>query len=242
MGLTDVTPDLGRLAVALRLADSAYPSGAFNSSWGLEGAIADALVTDAGDVERFLNTLLDHRFATFDRPMMRRAVRTLSETGDRSDDDEQSALFRLAVLDREIEAWTLVDTARTASRRSGTALLSTAAALGVSGAAEYRAMVLNGAAPGHQLIAQALVWTGEGLDAAECELLCGWQLVNQIASAALRLGVVGHIDGQRLRDSGQRRVSLILSTPPPAEPSAFTPLADMAMANHARRPTRMFSC
>ena len=58
---------IDELATALLLSDSGFPSGAFTSSWGLEGLVVDGIVSDAPGVCEFVEAQIVHRWATCDR-------------------------------------------------------------------------------------------------------------------------------------------------------------------------------
>jgi urease accessory protein len=65
--------DLGQLLAAIRFGDSAFPSGGFAFSSGLEGAHRDGLVQDEGDVTAFVADQLEGNWHRRDRVLMRRA-------------------------------------------------------------------------------------------------------------------------------------------------------------------------
>ncbi|MFC8180705.1 urease accessory protein UreF [Rhodococcus sp. NPDC057297] len=200
-------PDL--LAV-LRFGDSAFPSGGFAFSSGLEGAVRDGFVTGEADVSAFAAEAVTGRWHTMDRVLLRSAWQ-----------DPEHA-------DRLGEASSALSTLREASRRSGAALLSTFAALGASDAVAYRAAVLSGSAPGHLPVAQAVCYRGHGLTVTAAEAISGWQVLSGIASAALRLGVTGHLGSQRIMQDVEGVLGSILALVPDAEPSSFTAFADIA--------------
>src|ERR1700694_3461007 len=58
------------LLAALQLGDSAFPSGAFTQSYGLEALVAEGAVTCAADVEAVLADHLRRRLARADLPSL----------------------------------------------------------------------------------------------------------------------------------------------------------------------------
>ena len=80
-----------------------------------------------------------------------------------------------------------------------------------------------------------------GLDRGAAELLSGWTLITGLVSAAVRLGTVGHLDGQRVMAAAGRRLEALLDTEPEDEPCAFTPICDIAIARAPLREQRMFA-
>lgn len=218
-----------RFLAALQHGDSAFPGGGFAFSWGIEGLVADELVGTADDLERVVEDLLLGRWAPFDRVALRSAFAAGPD------------LDRVTALDREIEAGTLVAGLREGSRRAGRALLGVHVRLATPGAAAYRAMIDDGA-PGHLAVVQGLVWRGLGLSVESAEALAAWGLVWALVSAAIRLDVIGHVAAQALLTRLRPRIAALLATAPPVAPlHAFTPLADIAVARHARRDVRLFA-
>ena len=220
--------DRATLALAMTLGDSAFPSGAFTASWGLEGLHADGLVHDAATLDAFVLGQLHHRWATFDRPLLQAAHRAAN------DDDA-------VVVDERCEALTVAPAARSASRRAGISTLTIHTQLGSVRAASYASLVRAGRAPGHLVVAQALVWAEAGIDLAAAEVMAGLQHARQLVSAAVRLGIVGHVDAQRTLAAAADHVIVIAATPCDGEPHSSTPLADIAMLRHPDRSTRLFA-
>lgn len=198
------------LIAVLRFGDSAFPSGGFAFSSGLEGAVRDGFVIGEADVLAFVTEAVESRWHTMDRVLLREAWA-----------DPYRA-------DRHAEASNTVSTLREASRRSGAALLSTFASLGNSGAMSYRDAVLRGSTHGHLPVAHAVCYSEQGLEIAAAEALCGWQVVSGIASAALRLGIIGHLGSQRVMNSAGPVLASTLTLVPGTEPSSFTAFADIA--------------
>jgi urease accessory protein len=218
------------LLTVLQHGDGAFPAGAFAFSWGLEGLVADGVVSGPDDVARLAADLLRHRWATFDRVALRRAFAAAPVPGD------------VAGIDREVETATLVAGQRAGSRRAGRALLGAHVRLATPGAAEYRALVDADGAPGHQPVVQGLVWRGVGLPLDAAETLGAWGLVAALASAGVRLGVLGHATAQAMLTRLRPPIAALLAAPPPEVPlHAFTPLADIAAARHPRRALRLFA-
>jgi urease accessory protein len=218
-----------RFLAALQHGDSAFPGGGFAFSWGIEGLVADELVRTVDDLEWVVEDLLLGRWAPFDRVALRGAFAAGSD------------LDRVTALDREVEAGTLVAGLREGSRRAGRALLGVHVRLATPGGAAYRTMIESGA-PGHLAVVQGLVWRGLGLSVVSAETLAAWGLVWALVSAAVRLDVIGHVAAQALLTRLRPRIAALLAAPPPVAPlHAFTPLADIAVARHARRDVRLFT-
>jgi urease accessory protein len=219
------------LLVALQHADGQFPSGGFAFSQGLEASSSLAGKLGAFDFAGFVDTQIRHRWADADRVALVRAYRLAGD------------LEALAELDREVEASTFVEGLRSGSRRNGTALLTTHGRLGTKGAAAYRAMVRNGRASGHLAVVQGLVWQAIGLDEATAVAIGGYQMVASLATAAVRLGLIGAIDAQASIARALPEIEAAGCRPVADDQAlrSFTPLCEIAVAMHGASGQRLFS-
>jgi len=225
-----VSADTQRLLTALQFADSAFPSGGFAFSWGLEGLQADGLVTTFDDVAEIVAEQLRQRWATMDRILLARAHAA-------SGNDE------LARIDVTAEVACTSEQLRTGSRRAGRALIGMAARLGYPGALSYRAVVTADERLGHLPVVQGLVFREAGLDGPTAEALGAWSLLNGLTSAALRLGLIGHVQAQQLAITLRPAVAALLDreTDRDGPLSSFTPLIDIAVSRRGRRDLNLFA-
>lgn len=219
------------LLLALQHGDSFFPSGAVAFSMGLETLLHDAQVRDAAELGRFLEGQLGERWATADRAFLAAA----HEAG--------TDLDALAAVDWLQDAMTLPRELREGSRRAGAAVLSVHAKLQTPQAAAYRALVRGGDAPGHLATVQGLVLRGVGLTLDQALAVSAHGLAVALLAAALRLGLIGHLDGQRLLGAARAWIVAALRTPLPAPEQAhsYTPLADVAIMRHESQDERLFA-
>lgn len=219
------------LLAAMQYADSFFPSGAIAFSWGLEALIADRHVTGAAELEAFLEGQLRHRWANFDRPFLVAAHRAAGD------------LDRLARLDRLAEAMSLPRENREAAQRLGLALLGVHERLATPGAAAYRGRIRAGEAPGQLPVVQGFLLRAVGLDEAAAAAVSAHSLVTMLASAALRLGAINHIDAQRALAAMRPILAELLAEPvlEVERAQAFAPAADIAAMRHEIQTTRLFA-
>lgn len=210
--MTDGLPLIG----AIRFADTAFPSGGFAFSSGLEGSHRDGFVCDEADVTAFAIEQLVDRWHRCDRVLL---YRSWAEHDPAGTDVLAEALSTMSVL-------------REASRRAGAAALATFAQLVepefIRDVQGYRARVLAGSVPGHLPIAQAVCFRAAGLTLDTAATVSAWQVVSGISSAALRLGIVGHIGAQRILAASTPVLRDVLGREPPSAPATFTAYADIA--------------
>ncbi|HVY05966.1 MAG TPA: urease accessory UreF family protein [Burkholderiales bacterium] len=216
---------------ALQFADSFFPSGSIAFSWGLETLRADAEVGSPAEIAQFLEGQLLHRWAVFDAPLVIAATRSAGK------------FERLAELDELAEAMTLASELREGSRRAGASLLKVHEGLGTTGAAEYRQEVMQRRARGHLAVMQGMLWTATGLSEDDCRAVSAHTLCTGIVGAALRLGMIGHLDAQKILL--QVRPALLelleLPTPPAGEICSYTPHAEIAAMRHEVQDSRLFA-
>jgi urease accessory protein len=223
--------DSRSLLATLQHADSFFPSGAVSFSWGLEALRADGLVRSADDVALFAAGQLRHRWATADRRVLMAAYAAGDDLG------------AVAAIDRLQDAMALPSELRLGSRRMGAALLGVHARLETPNAASYQTDVVAQRAPGHVAVVQGLVWRGIGLDADAAVAMGAHCFCIGMIGAALRLGIIGHLDGQRLLAKLRDLIVDLLATPAPElhEISTFTPACDIASMRHEVQPGRLFA-
>ncbi len=227
-----MTIDAADLLAVLQHGDSFFPSGTVAFSWGLETLRADGRIAAPGDVHRFVEGQLRCRWAVSDRAVIAAAY-------DAGDD-----LDAIGRADRLVEAAALARELREGSRRAGAALLAVHAKLGTRNAKAYRARVQAGSLPGHLGAVQGLVWRGVGLDREAACAVSAHSLCVGLLGAALRLGVIGHVDGQLILSALRVTVAELLAEPaPPLEHiHAYAPAADIAIMRHEIQESRLFSC
>jgi urease accessory protein len=226
-----VTVNSASLLLLLQHADSAFPSGGFAFSQGLEASSLHAGKIGPLDFEHYVRNQLAHRWATADRVALSRAHRL---AGDRE------ATVR---LDREVEASSAIDIFRAGSKRNGMAFLTAHRRLGSQPAADYTALVRDGTAPGYLPVVQGLVWSGLGMSEADATLVSGYQCAMSLATAAVRLGVLGAIEAQAALGRLLPVIEGLAGTPvKDGEPlSSFTPLSELAVLMRETSGQRLFS-
>ena len=224
-------PELHSLLGAMQYADSFFPSGSIAFSWGLETLRTDGEIASARQVAQFLEGQLVHRWASFDAPVLVAAMRSEGE------------LDRLAKLDDLVEAMTLARELREGSRRAGASLLKVHAGLGTAGAAEYRQRIAQGRGRGHLAVAQGLLWNATGLSQDTGRAVSAHTLCTGIVGAALRMGLIGHLDAQKIMLHVRPLLVELLRLPVQelGELHAYTPHAEIAAMRHEVQDSRLFA-
>ena len=215
----------------LQHGDSFFPSGAVSFSWGLEMLKQDDFVASREDVENFLINQLAERWTPFERVVLAHTF------------DQSETIDDVINIDRLVECMTLATELREGSKRLGAALCSTYSKLGVTKAEQYQQLIFDGAALGHLSVTQALIWKAIGLDKNSVLTLSAYNFCVAIFGAALRLGLLGHIDCQNSLTKLRTLISDYIALPVTDLENihAFTPYADIASMRHENTDTRLFA-
>ena len=228
------TTDVEQLLVSLQLSDSAFPSGFYTMSHGLEGFSQARLVNRDG-VDELLQGVLLHSVGPGDATALARAHEA-AVVGDWA---------RVYDVDRLLLATKLNAEMRRASVRSGHQL--TDVALGAVGGAlleEWSRALAAKETPGCQPVATAVVYAAAGVGTEQAVVSDLSAFAVSFLGAALRL---------RLADHRQVQVSLHAVGPVIAQVAAdavardladmggFVPMADVMSAQHERAEARLFT-
>lgn len=217
------------LLTALQHGDTFFPSGGMAFSWGLETLHADRMLPSAIEIESFLVGQLAHRWATCDRV-------ALIRTHEAADD-----LDRVAACDSELESLALARELREGSRRAGATLLRIHSQLGTPQADAYRERVRSGQAFGHVAAVQGLLWRGVGMSSEEAQITSAHTLCLGVLGGAIRLGIIGHIDAQKILQTAHLTIEGLLKGVVGDELSSFVPASEIAMMRHEVGQSRLFA-
>ncbi len=213
------------LLAALQLGDSAFPSGAFTQSYGLETLVSEKAVFNAAGVEEVLAAHLRHRLARADLP----ALLAAHQAAAASDTD----LVRQ--IDDMLTATKMTREERQASQRVGARLIAEAKRLAPSPI--FESGPCNGA------VAFALAGCAMGLDARESATTYGYSFAAALVSAAMRLLRMGHGDAQSILRLSHALIEQAVNEAETirwAELCPFAPQLDLAIARHEHSQVRLF--
>ena len=167
-----------------QLADSAFPAGAFAHSGGLEAAWQQGEIRAEGDLAAFIETsLVQAGHAAL--PFLSEAFCCPEEFGR---------------IDRLCDAFLSNQVGNRASRAQGQAmLLASERAFGLPPLVALRARVLQEKLPGHLAPVFGAITLYLGADLSSAHRLFLFQVLRTLAAGAVRLGIIGPMDGQRMQ-------------------------------------------
>jgi urease accessory protein len=210
-----------------QLADSAFPAGGFSHSAGLEAAVQLGEVRSPDDLGRWLEQLLWSAGAAA-LPFAGAAHR------------EPAALPE---IDARCDAFLTGHVANRASRAQGRAFLrASSQALGGE-AASLEALVRERGFPGHLAPVLGAVLAGQGIDRREAQRLLLFLSLRGAVSAAVRLGVIGPLEAQRLQARAAPTLEAVLAARGDTaleDAAQVAPLLDLLQGHQDRLYSRLF--
>jgi urease accessory protein len=225
------------LLATLQLADSAFPSGAYTLSGGLETLIEDGLVDGPADLAGCVRAALLGRAARGDLAALVAAHRASVE--------DPPDVATIVAIDRRLEATKLAAEERQGSRRVGRRIAIETARLAPSPAlAAYVAAIEAGTTPGMAAVAYGVAAAALAIPTVQAAVAAAHGTVLGLLGVAVRLGRIGHGDQQRLLRDAR---GLILEAVAMADETdwralrPFAPGLDIAMARHETAPGRLFA-
>lgn len=210
----------------LQANDTAYPSGAYAHSFGLEELVEAGVVQTAADLERFLLKQVLPALLAFEIPFFARA-HAAAVAGD---------VDGLVALDGELDAWRIPAELRDASRRIGSQRLDLLAQL------DSCPLVLRyreRSPRSHHLVVTALELSG--VPVSQAARAFAFQSIAGLSAASMKLMRIGQTACQQivrrtLAELGER-IDASLSRP---VDGWFNPLLEIASLRHARAHARLF--
>jgi urease accessory protein len=231
-----MAPAVASLLSLLQLSDSAFPSGRYTLSYGLEALVQSGHLTVPGEHSTLVRLLGDSiRFgaAPSDGLALACAHRAIGDLG------------LLTQADSRLTAVKLPRAVREASTRTGRAVLAAAsAAFGGSALHDFAERVRGGGSPGNHAIVVGLLSASlrtPCLDAVVAEL---YAFSSSWVGAAVRLGLVDHRGAQALLHQARPVIAVAAQEVierDVSEISSCTPFLDVMAMRHEHAELRVFA-
>jgi urease accessory protein len=214
--------------VLWQLADSAFPSGGFAHSAGLEAAVQLGDVVGPTGLERFVTRGL-WQAGTFALPVVTEAHSQPPET--------------IARLDRLCDAMTPSHVPNRASRAQGQALLRAAAAAFPEAVEPLASRVRAERLPGHLAPIAGAVLRTLGVPRDQAQRLFLFLTLRGVVSAGVRLGLVGPLEGQAIQARATAVAEQVLAecgSRSLDEAAQVDPVLDLLQGHQERLYSRLF--
>jgi urease accessory protein len=226
----------GRTAFLVRMlqfGDSMFPIGGFSFSCGLESAIQQGVVADAGNLHAFTRTALEQAARGDGIALI--AAHRAAAAGD------IDALIR---IDGQVYARKLSGEMRTMSVRMGKKFTELGVQMiGGPLLGTWGECINASATPGCYPVALAVNFAVQGLTAPNAFVVHQYGLASTILGAALRLMKISHIETQTILyqlnggvEAAYKRAAAALLS----DMSGYAPLAEILAAIHAKAHVRLF--
>jgi urease accessory protein len=236
----DTAADLGRVVSLLQLSDSAFPTGRYAHSYGLEAFAQHGWLgvpSPPSVLCRLLSDTVEFGVAPSDGVALACAHRAVEANG-------EIDLVSVAKADLRLTAVKVPTEMREASRRTGRALLRVAKALIGSGLSDYEQLVDGGRTPGNHAVLLGLVSACLGVpltDAVAGEL---YSFSASWVAAATRLGLTDHLTAQALLHRTSpiaAACAITAATRKVDDISSCTPFVDLMSMRHESAEVRLFA-
>ncbi|KJS54060.1 urease accessory protein UreF [Streptomyces rubellomurinus] len=229
-----MTAALDSLLLCLQLTDSAFPSGLYTLSHGLEG-FHQAKAVDPDSMPALLTDLLRHSVGPADATALALA-HLAAGAGDWDAVVEVDQRLHASKLNREL---------RLAATRTGRQMLETARpAIGGEALEHYAELVAAKRTPGCQAVAAAVVYASGRVAAEQAVASDLFAFAVSFTGAALRLRLTDHRRAQAtLRATAPviREVTEAALARELADLGGCVPVADAMSGRHERSEARMFA-
>lgn len=210
----------------LQANDTAYPSGAYAHSFGLEELVEAGVVRDPERLEAFLNEQIVPALLTFEIPFFARAhAATVAKDA-----------ATLESLDAELDAWRIPEELRDASRRIGSQRLDLLCQLDAS---EFFHRFRHANPRRHHLVVTALELAG--LPVSHAARAFAFQSIASLTAASMKLMRIGQTACQQISRRTLARLGPGIDAAVDTKPDGwFNPLLEIASLRHARSHARLF--
>ena len=216
----------------LQISDSAFPSGSFAFSGGLESLTKDLENFSSQDLSFVLEKQIIPRWFEFDRFFLRNAH---SCSGN---------MKELMALDRDCHVQNTNEGLAIASRRIGRSLISVHKSMAtpfVNDFAQEIAAKSNPGTWGYEPVVRGLIGFGMAIDIEMVEVGAVYGALYSVLSSGIRLNVVGSIKAQEIMVNLIPTIDYKLSEEPPKMATTSALLADIAASRRSMFDVSLFS-
>lgn len=226
---------LNQQLTLMQLADSFFPSGSYTLSHGLESLVQSGTISTSEQLECFVRLLICNKVGSTDLVALTHAHRAST----------QNNMADIIYADARLFAQTLVEKTRGMQRQSGRALLMVASKTWPHPQLEtVGKLTANKSINCLHPIVFAVVAQVAALDEMSTRLAFIHGFVTGVLGAGIRLGVVGHLQAQQIRQAisdDMAEVCELARVRSLEDMWSCTPLIDIAQMRQAKLSRRLFA-
>jgi len=210
----------------LQANDTAYPSGSYAHSFGLEELVETGVVLKPVDLENFIEKQVIPALLTFEIPFFVRA-HNAAQAGD---------FETLISIDSELDAWRIPAELRDASRRIGSQRLDLLSQLDPS---DLITKIRETSPRCHHLVVTALELSS--LPVSQAARAFAFQAIASLTAASMKLMRIGQTSVQQIARRSLSKLGEKIDDSISHSPDGwFNPLIEIASLRHARAHARLF--
>jgi len=218
----------------LQLSDSFFPSGLYTMSNGLETLFDEKRVLSEGDVYDFLDVVLEQQLGPADSV-------ALSNAYDCAMDGDISGIIQ---CDDVLYSMKLVQESRAASCRAGSQMIKCISALSSSNLLEsYSEKISKNESPGTHPVVAGVCSFVMGVKKGQARQMMMYGFCVSVTGAALRLGMIDHIQSQKILHKIKPKILQTLEKFANAKINdcwQFSPNYDLIQMTHEKKFSKMF--
>ncbi|HEX5891558.1 MAG TPA: urease accessory UreF family protein [Nitrososphaeraceae archaeon] len=219
----------------LQLGDSFFPTGMYTTSSGLETLFYDGRIKSKQDIIEFITVCLLYQIGPADCAALSNAY----------DFAKEENISKIVEIDNILFSMKLIKEIREASTRSGRQLLNCLLSFVPENTliSSYYNLIKNKTANGIYPVALALASNGLHIKKERACLILLYGFTVSITGAALRLGILQHIEGQQVIHEVKPIMTTVIHNNINRHFShlwQFSPSIDLVQMKHERMDSKMF--
>ena len=219
----------------LQLGDSFFPTGMYTTSSGLETLFYDGRIKSKQDIIEFITVCLLYQIGPADCAALSNAYNFAKEEN----------ISTIVEIDNILFSMKLIKEIREASTRSGRQLLNCVLSFVSENTliSSYYNLIKNKTANGMYPVALALASNGLHIKKERACLILLYGFTVSITGAALRLGILQHIEGQQVIHELKPIMTTVIHNNINRHFShlwQFSPSIDLVQMKHERMDSKMF--
>ena len=225
--------DLSELTL-MQLSDSFFPSGLYTMSNGLETIFDEKRVLSEGDVYNFLEVILEQQLGPADSV-------ALSNAYDCAKNEDISGIID---CDYILHSMKLIQESRDASCRAGSQMIKCIAAISSNNLLKlYSEKIAKNDAPGTHPVVAGVSSFVMGIKKEQARQMMMYGFCVSVTGAALRLGMIDHIQSQKLLHKIKPKIHHTLEKFTNTKINdcwQFSPQYDLIQMTHEKKFSKMF--